>query len=384
MKLQLKKGRLLTRMLPVFVWLAAISGVTVLFFHQSERVELQGIAFSYEQTINSVETGYIRSIPVSLYQTVKEGETLAVIKENTVARQEYEDAFLKAQRATAEAELEQLKAELQAAEDRFIAEHREHEIDIFSTQRRLAVDLEQARLEILQIRSSLEPDRLSLKDLEVEIEIVKKLVQQNAAEAYELQKAETSYAVLREKVTRSEQLLVQAEADFEATRLRKDEFEHNVPVRPQTVDRELAPIRQAILVQEKRIEELIAQRDIIVLVAPFDGIVNTVNYKAGQTVVRGDSIMTVVKPKPEYIMAWVPQKEMHRFDVNTKVKVLSQSAPYQGFESQVSHMGASLELMPERLWKVPTTPEWGRSIKIPIQPGFQCLHNEVLGIKTLL
>jgi multidrug resistance efflux pump len=146
----------------------------------------------------------------------------------------------------------------------------------------------------------------------------------------------------------------------------------------------LAPIRQAILVQEKRIEELIAQRDVIVLVAPFDGIVNTVNYKAGQTVVRGDSIMTVVKPQPEYIMAWVPQNQMHRFDVNTRVKIVSPTAPYQSFESQVSHMGASLELMPERLWKVPATPEWGRSIKIPIQPGFECLHNEVLGIKTLL
>jgi multidrug resistance efflux pump len=384
MKFQLKKVRLLTRMLPGFAWLAAIGGVAVLFVHQSERVELQGIAYSYEQTINSVETGYIRSIPVSLYQTVKEGQTLAVIKENTVAREEYEDASLQAQRATAEAELEQLKAQLQAAEDRFIADQQDREVDMLSTQRRLAVDLEQARLEVLQIRSSLEPDRLSLKDLEVEIEIVKELVQQNAAEEYELQKAQTGYAVLKEKVTRSEDLLAQAEAGYEAARLRKDEFEQKVPVRPQTADRELAPIRQAILVQEKRIEELIAQRDVIVLVAPFDGIVNTVNYKAGQTVVRGDSIMTVVKPQPEYIMAWVPQNQMHRFDVNTRVKIVSPTAPYQSFESQVSHMGASLELMPERLWKVPATPEWGRSIKIPIQPGFECLHNEVLGIKTLL
>ncbi|MHC5118456.1 MAG: HlyD family secretion protein [Planctomycetota bacterium] len=384
MKLQLKKGRLLTRMLPPFVWFAAIGGIAVLVLHQSERVELQGIAYSYEQTINSVETGYIRSIPVSLYQTVKKGETLAVIKENTVARQEYEDASLQAQRATAEAELEQLKAQLRAAEDRFVADQHEHEIDVLSMERRMAVDLEQARLEILQIRSSLEPDRLSLKDLEVEIEIVKELVQQNAAEAYELQKVQTSHAVLEEQVMRSEQLLAQAEADYEAARLRKDEFEQKVPVRPQTADRELAPIRQAILVQEKRIEELIAQRDIIVLVAPFDGVVNTINYKAGQTVVRGDSIMTVVKPEPEYVMAWATQKDIGRFDVNLRVKVISQSAPHQSFESQVSHMGASLELIPERLWKIPTTPEWGRSIKIPIQPGFQCLHNEVLGIKTLL
>ena len=384
MKLQLKKGRLLTRTLPVFAWLAAIVGVSILFFHQSERVELQGIAYSYEQTINSVETGYIRSIPVSLYQSVKKGDTVAVIKENTVAREEYNHAMLQAQRATAEAELEELKAELNAAEDRLIVEQFERENDTTAMERRLAVDFERARLAVLEIRSSLEPDRLSLKDMEVEIEITKKLLEQDAAEEYELQKTQTAYDILKEKVARTQELLAQAEADYETARLRKDEFEQKIPLRPQLADKELAPIRQAILVQEKRIEELIARRDIIVLTAPFDGIVNALNYKPGQTVVRGDSIMTIVRPTPEFITAWVPQKDMGRFELNKKVKIVSQSSPYQTFISQVSHMSSSVELIPERLWKSPTVPEWGRSIQIPIQPSFACLHNEVVGIKTIL
>lgn len=383
MKLQLKKGGSLTRILPVFVWLAAIVGVGVLFLHQSERVELQGIAFSQEQTINSVETGYIRSIPVTLYQTVKKGDTLAVIKENTVAREEYDHEMLLAQRATAEAELEQLKAELKAAEDRLITEQFDRDNDTLTMERRLALDLEGARVAVLEIRSSLEPDRLSLKDLEVEIDIVKRLLEQDAAEDYELKKIQASYDILKETVTRTQDLLAQAETDYEAASLRKDEFEQKIPLRPQWADTELAPIRQAILVQEKRIEELITRRDIIVLTAPFDGIINELNYKPGQTVVRGDSIMTLVKPTPEFITAWVPQKDMERFDLNTKVKIVSISSSSQTFTSQVSHMSSSVELIPDRLWKSPTIPEWGRSIQIPIQPTFRCLHNEVVGIKTI-
>ncbi|MBC8379307.1 MAG: HlyD family efflux transporter periplasmic adaptor subunit [Planctomycetes bacterium] len=384
MRLQLKQGRLLTRTLPVFVWLGAIASVVFLFQHQSMRTELKGIAFSHEQSINSVETGYIRSIPVTLYQQVKKGDTLAIIKENTVAKGEYIDALLQAQRDTAEAELEQLKADLEAAENRLVIEGFEHTNDIVSTERRLSVDVERARLAVLEINSSLEPDRLALKDLEVEIEIVNSLLKQNAAEEYELQKAQAQHSILKETVLQTEQLLAQAQKDYEAALLRKDEFGQKVPMRPQLANIELAPIRKAILVQERKIAELIEQRDVIVLTAPFDGIVNTLSYKPGQTVVRGDAIMTIVKPTPEVITTWASQREMGSIELNMKVKIASLNPPYHTFVSQVSHISASMEMIPERLWKDPVVPEWGRAVQIPLQPGFACIHNEIIGISTVV
>ncbi len=384
MKFSFKESKLLTRVLPVLVWVSAAVAVSVLFLHQSETAQLKGIAFSHEQTINSVETGYLRSIAVSLYQEVKKGDTLAVIKENTVAREEYVDAMLQARRTTAEAELEQLKAELTAAEDRLLIDQFERDSDTTSLERRLAVDLERARLEVLEIRSTLEPDRLTLKDLQVEIEIVKRLVSEQATEEYELQKAQTQYDILKEKVDQTQALLDQAQANYELAQLRKDELDQKIPVSPLLSDKELAPIRKAILVQEKRIAELIKQRGIIVLTAPFDGIVNTLNYKPGQTVVRGDAIMTIVQPTPDSITAWIPQKNIGQFARNMKVKVVSLNAPRQTFISQISNMSPSLELIPQQLWRNPTVPEWGRSIQVPIQPSFACIHNEIVGITTIL
>jgi multidrug resistance efflux pump len=383
MGFKLRQGKLITKFLPAMVWTAAIVAVGFLFVFQSETIELKGIVFSHEQTINSVETGYIRSIPITLYQEVKQGQTLAVIKENTVAREEYNNTLLKAQKSTAEAELKQLKAELIAAENRLILNNSDRDNDLIAMERRYAVDLEGARLKVLQIRASLEPDRLALKDIEVEIEIVNSLLKEGAAEKYELQKVQATHAILKEKVTQTEQLLAQAEKNYADTELRKDEFEQKIPVRPLLADKELEPIRKSILVQESKIEELLTQRDIIVLTAPFDGIINTLACKPGQTVVRGDEIMTIVKPSPDVITTWVRQEDMHLFTLNAKVKVVSLNEPSMTFISQVSNVSSSIEEIPERLWKYPKMTEWGRSVQIPIRSSFACIHNEVVGIKLV-
>jgi multidrug efflux pump subunit AcrA (membrane-fusion protein) len=191
MKLQIKQAKILTRALPFFVWFCALIIVVLMFLQKSAAVELKGVVFSHEQIINTTETGYLRSIPVTLYQEVKKGDTLAIVKENTIAREEYIDTLLQAQRETAEAELERLKAELVAAENRLLLTDTERENETMAIERRLAVDLERARLEVLEITATLEPDRLTLKDLEVENEIVQKLVNEQAAEIYELKKKST-------------------------------------------------------------------------------------------------------------------------------------------------------------------------------------------------
>ena len=373
----------ITRSLPVIIWSFALIAVGFLFVDQSHSVRLKGIAFGNEQVINSVETGYIASLPVQLYQEIKQGETLAVIKENTASKDEFVKEVLSATKATAEAELAMLRAELTAAEEKLSLEEAARQNDRFQTERTLSVDVENARLNILEIKSNLEPDKLALKDIEVEIEIVKKLLEQDAAEEYELQKIEANYAILSEKVNQQIEVLKHAENLYEQAMIRKNEFEHKYPLRPRLADKELDPIRKAIVVQERKIEELMTQRDLIVLKAPFDGYITSLDYKRGQTVVRGEPIMTLVKPSPETITAWVSQKSMKDFDLHSEVEVLSLGNPSQIFKSHISNISASLEQIPQRLWGDPTIPEWGRAIQIPIQPDFACLHNEVVGVRLL-
>ncbi|MGE4286429.1 MAG: HlyD family secretion protein [Phycisphaerae bacterium] len=363
----------------VGIWLIAVVVSGMLFVNETDRTVLRGIAYSYEQPINAVETGYIRSINVKLYERVTKGQTLAVVKENTIAREEYINANLEAQRATAEAELEQLKAELAAAEVEIAQEQGQLADEKLAMNRRLNVDWEEARFAVLEIKADLAPEKLELKDLQVQIDIVKKLIASDAAEQYELEVAMAAYERTSAQVAAHEQLLAQAEKNLAAAQARLDEAAPYIPLSPKLADARLEPIRKAIIVQEMTIEEILKQRDIIVLTAPFDGYINEMICLEGQTVVRGDPIMTVVKERPEYVVAWL--NENQRAKVNQKVEIVSLSNMNQAFESQISDVSPSIAELPERLWLNPKVPEYGQTITIPFQPDFACLHNEMVGIK---
>lgn len=382
MTLQIRQGKIV-RTLPVVVWLLASMAVGYLFVHQAERTELTGIVYSQEQIINSQESGYVRYLPVNLFQTVKKGDTLAIIKETSVAREQYNNDFVQAQRATAEAELFSLQAQLRAAEEELHNQKFDTKNNIASISHQIAIDVEKARLEVLKIRSTLEPAKLQLKDYEVEIEIVTYLLKNEAAEQYELERAQSQYNILQEQISRDEELLVAAEKMVEIAMIRKEEFNEQQGIGYLVSDKQLEPIRAAIVAQELRIKELMEVFDTVVLTAPFDGIVNTLNFKPGQAIMSGEPIMTIVKPNPDYIVAWVPHYDINNFELNAPVRVFSQRIPIISFESQISHTNASIELMPENLWLNQTTPTWGRKIQIPVMPGFSCLHNEIVGIKRL-
>lgn len=369
----------LSHIFQVSIWLGAVAASCVLFVKETDRTVLRGIAYSYEQSINTVETGYIRSINVKLYERVTKGQTLAVVKENTLAREEYINASLEAQRATAEATLDQLKAELSAAEVELAQEQAQFADEKLAMDRRLSVDFEGARLAVLEIKSDLAPERLELKDLQVQIDIINKLIASDAAEPYELAVAQAAYERVSAEVAAREVLLAQAEKDLVAAQARLDEAGAYVPLSPKLADARLEPIRKAIIVQEMAIEEILNQRDIIVLTAPFDGYINEMICLEGQTVVRGEPIMTIVREKPEYVVAWLSENQ--RAVVNQKVEIVSLANPTMAFQSQISDVSPSIGELPERLWLNPKVPEYGQAVTIPFQPDFACLHNEMVGIK---
>ncbi len=378
-----KKGRLLNRVLPVLVWSASLVFVVLLFKEQSQRFELKGIAFSYEQTINSSEAGYITSLPVHLYEGVKKGDTIAVLKMNTESRNEYLQELLKAQQRTARAELQRLNAELAATEQRLDDQQSQRKESTASQVRRLALDVERARLEILEVKTVLEPDKMLLENLSLEVKIAEHLLEEKAIDKYEVDQAKAQYNVLNEKVMKNEELLAQAQDNYEKAKVRKDEFMKNIPVKPWSTDKALEPIKKAILVQERRIKELMQERDLIVLTAPFDGIIQNMNCKSGQAVVRGEPIMTIIKPIPESIVTWIPQQKAKDIKVSTKVQVVSLNTAKQTFEGEISHLSPAMEVVPQRLWWNPDIPEWGQVAKITVHPGFSVIPNEMVGIKIL-
>ena len=96
-------------------------------------------------------TARIIEIPVELFQPVKAGQTLAVL--NTVPASEWTtEAELKTQMATAAAEVERLMASLIPTQEQLRVDAAGLQINHADNERRFAVDVEAARLHVLEVQ----------------------------------------------------------------------------------------------------------------------------------------------------------------------------------------------------------------------------------------
>jgi multidrug resistance efflux pump len=366
--------------------------VVVLMRHRVRRFEVVGIARGRVHQVAANCAGRLQDVRVQLFGQVSEGQPLAVI--TTVLDNEN----LQAQLNTALAGVQQLQAQLATTEETLLAEAANLEADRIAARRRFAVDVENARLRVLEVKTLLETDRIMLEDLDVEVKIVRSLLDEDAVEPYELQKVQVQYNALATKIEENEHLLERATQDFIRAEARRDEFAKLQPQHP-SVDSALELIQQATRVQERLVEELLARRVPLVLKAPFDGVVIQVFVRVndarslrpgentlrmpGEVVMPGEPILTIVEAEPAEIIAYAREDQMGRIRERMAVELIKTSEQAQIASSQVVYLGPVMELMPEQLWQNPNIPQWGRPMLIKIPPGFELIPGELVGIRGL-
>jgi multidrug resistance efflux pump len=311
-----------------------------------------------------------------LFETVEEGQTLAVV--DTVLDSEQ----LQAELDIAAAEVHHLQAQLAVTRDQFLAESANLETDRVAVIRGFAVDVENARLRILELMTQLETDRLRLRDLEAEVQIATALVEKDAISPYEMQKAQAQHDVVAKQIEENQSVLHQATKDFLEARRRRDEFAKR-QLRHPSVDNALEVIRRAALVQQQRVEALLARRLPLELKCPFDGLVSQVWHRAGEAVQVGEAILTLTRSRPTEIMAYAGQDQLGSVRQNMKVELVKSNPPEQVAVSQVAYVGPVMELMPERLWQNPNIPQYGLPVMIRIPPGMQLVGGEMVGVRGL-
>jgi len=381
-------ARLQLHIIPILVWLAALAGVVCLFRYRTERFELVGLAQGQIRQVAAPCDWRLKVVTVELFEPVKKGEILAML----------DDEQLNAQTATISAEIERLMAELISTQEKMVAEASIRENDWVAAMRRFYVDAEQCRLRILGLKTVLETDRITLLDLALEVKIADELLKKDAIAPYDLQKAQTSYDALSKKIEENQNLLEQAEKDLNEALQRRDEFAKRRPNHP-PVDSALEPIRKAITVQEKLIAELMVKREALTIKSPLDGVVVQIQPRRNEALLRrpgeaflrrpgefvqaGEPIMAITEADPSEIIAYAGEMEGSEIQAGKAVQLFKSSLPPQVTSSQVTHVGSTIEIMPERLWRTPNTPQWGRPIVITIPPGIKLVQGETVGIRGL-
>jgi len=381
-------GRLNLHVVPILVWLAALACVVILFRHRSQRVQVLGITQGRMYQVSAPVDSRLKIVAVELFEDVSKGQVLATL----------DDTQLNAQIATIYAEIEHLMAQLLSVQDTMLAEAANMENNVLISKRRYDIDLENARLVVLEQKVLIETDKMAMEDLSVEVKIATELLEEDAIPPYELQKAEALYNALAKKIELNQHLLAQAERDLEQAGQRREEFSRLKTVHP-SIDSALEAIRKQIAVQEKLIDELSVQREALKITSPVDGIVTQIQVNSNQVALRrpgedvlrrpgefvlaGDPILVVAEKEPTEIVAYIGQEQLAKVKEMMVVQIVKNTEPAQVANSQVVSLSPTMELMPQRLWRNPNIAQWGRPILIKIPPGLKLLPGETVGIRGL-
>lgn len=356
----------------VLVWAVVAVGVVGLFYRRTARFEVLGMAQGQMRQIAATCTGRLKTVPVQLFEKISRGQTLAVL----------DDEHIQAELATAAAEIQRLMAELVPTQERLLAEAANRETDWIATHRRFSVDVEQSRLRILQLRTTLETDRIMLEDLALEVKIAQELLEKQAITPYELQKVKVQYNTLAKKIEASQHLLEQAERDLKEAQRRRSEFARRKPQHP-SVNGALEVIHKTIKVQEQRMEELLVECVALVLKSPFDGVVSQIQSRPGEAVLPGEPILTIAEVKPSEIIAYASETQASQIREKMVIELVKNSEPAQIVRSQVTYVGPVVEQMPVRLWRNPNIPQWGRPFLVKVPPQMKLAQGELVGIRRL-
>jgi len=376
------------RLFPILVWLIAAAAVVGLFNRRAKQFEVIGIARTQTCSVAGTLAGRVKSIPVRMFDNVREGQILAVL----------DDELINAQVATATAEIHRLIAELIPTQDQLLAEATQKETDWVAAQRRFSMDVEQCRASILELKTIIETDGIMLEELSLEIRIVRELVEKDALAPYELQKVKIQYNILAKKIENNQHLLSQYERDLQQTQERRREFALRQPIHP-SIDEALELIHKAIIVQEQLVKELLVQRRQMVLRSPIDGVVVQIRAAAdqadsgrpgeadlrrpGEVVVAGDPILTIAEPRPSEVIAYATEEQVARIREGSKVELIKNNQSRQIVRSEVTYIGPTVEEMPVRLWQNPNFCQWGRPFLIKIPPELELTPGELVGVRTL-
>jgi len=172
-----------------------------------------------------------------------------------------------------------------------------------------------------------------------------------------------------------------------------------------SVDDALEVIRKEIRVQEQVMRGLLTQletlesREALELKSPVNGVVIPIPVPAneamshrpgekevlqpGEVVTAGDSILAVAEMPPAEVVAYVGEQYIGHVQEKMAVELIKDRKREQKARSEVVHVGPVVELMPQRLWRNPNIPQWGRPIVIKVPDGFELIPGELVGVRAL-
>lgn len=381
-RISFRSGRLFLRVLPVLVWLGAVACVVGLFHHRTSQFELVGIADAEVHDVGTNTRARLISVSVQLFKKVNKGDPVAVV--NTVP----DDERLDAEIAVIQAEINHLDAQLTELRKNYEALVFNQQAEWWAERRAFTADVVAAKTRIVDTNEVFENDQATLKEMQQGIEI---FTIENAADLgtdialyNQLKTMEANRDRQMEKIEREKGRLAKYQKELKDAEIREEKYITYYPrtgADPNEAKRVIYLAKEAL---ERQMNELEERRRELVLTAPCDGFVSSIDNQVGEIGILPDfPVLSITEERPSSIIAYVGENLVGHFAPNKQVEIIKGSEPKQIGRSEITYIGPRVEQLPVRLWQDPAIPRWGRLMQIEIPLGMELIPGEMVGIRSL-
>ena len=353
--------------LTVGVWLAAVVAVVVLLGERSERVLYTGLAQVRHFEVASLAEGRIEHVLVDLYETVDVGDIVAVVDPGPIL----------ARLATADAELERLEVELAAV----TAGGAPDVLDWQADMRRFESESANRLLEQLRIDVQIESDQVEAQRLDARLRRVTVLHTEGVVSDQEFDEVRLRHRTVTTRIEENKILRAGTREQYLRAREREERFAEGSPVTESAGL--VAPLRAALEVQRRRVDELRIEREQLVLRSPVAGRVSAVLAGAGEVVLTGDPVLTMARTVVTEVLAYARADRPDSVIEGQPVLLARASDPTAAAESVVLRVSPTVEAVPERLWTVPGRPEYGRAFVVAAATPLRLVPDEPVRVRLL-
>jgi multidrug resistance efflux pump len=234
------------------------------------------------------------------------------------------------------------------------------------TSQSLSANAERAALDVARIIATAEHDRAALAQLDVNLDVERKLVGDQLANAAHLRSLQLERAALAKKVDEYQAAVARARKSAGGASQRLGDWRHELDGPTASAG---APDARTVAceLQRKEIAKLELFRKLHEVRAPFDGRVGGILQRVGELSADPVSpVLTIVEERSSTAIAYLDQRSAHKVHVGDRVKLVPRDLSGAALKGRVVALAPNITEVPIRFRRAPTLPEFCRNVYVAL------------------
>lgn len=364
-------------LVPFSVWVGCIFAVFILAKDKARPLDYPGMALVAEYSLVAPTGGSLKELLVSEQTIVAAGALIGRLSGDTL-----ELRAQQVQHAISQLRAELIRdRELQAAT--FSQARTEQENEAVTDARRFARDVENARLDLLQIQVRLEESRIRLAGLQIDLQRQKGLSAKELFSEAELIRTRTEHDALAERILRTEAVIKGRQDKVTAVEARLSDYRTAKQLEGPNMDLVLGPYAWRISVQQDELELIAMQRERLILRAPVAGRIGRVLARVGERLSQGQIVLNIIDTKPRGMVTYVPETHVSRIRAGMRAIIERSTDPGTIIETRVLSIGPAVVEVPTKMQTVPRVREWRVPVYLQITDEMSPIPGESVRVRIL-